>query len=487
MAIVAAYTVPHPPLAVPQVGRGREEGIASTLAAFRQVGREILELAPDTLVISSPHAPLYRDYLQVSSGKGARGSFARFGAPRPAYEVAYDEPFAKALDRACREEGLDGGTAGRQTAELDHGVMVPLHFIQEAYGEAAPAPDFPTVVRIGLSGLTPLEHYRMGMLVQRVAAELGRRTVYVASGDCSHKLAEDGPYGFSPQGPEFEEALEGWLARADFLGLLTCDPDLAERAAECGLRSFQMMAGALDRTAVEGEVLSHEGPFGVGYLVSRFTPQGEEGADASRAFDVELPRAQALLDLKAREEEGLLCSLARASMTAYVREGRRIEPGEALPGLLARKGGDAEEREGLAALLAAPAACFVSLKKHGELRGCIGTLAPARADLAHEICANAISAATADPRFPRVRPSELPELALDVDVLSRPEHCELGDLDPARYGVIVSTGDGRRGVLLPDLAGVDTVEEQVDIACHKAGIYDGETFSVERFTVERHL
>ena len=131
------------------------------------------------------------------------------------------------------------------------------------------------------------------------------------------------------------------------------------------------------------------------------------------------------------------------------------------------------------------AACFVSLKKHGELRGCIGTLEPAAADLGAEIARNARSAAFHDPRFQRVRADELPALTCSVDVLSPSAPCTRSDLDPAVYGVIVLAGF-RRGVLLPDLQGVDSVEQQVDIALQKAGIGRGEAFTLERFTVTRY-
>jgi AmmeMemoRadiSam system protein A len=131
------------------------------------------------------------------------------------------------------------------------------------------------------------------------------------------------------------------------------------------------------------------------------------------------------------------------------------------------------------------AACFVSLKKRGELRGCIGTLEPAETALAAEIARNARSAAFHDPRFHRVRPDELPDLACSVDVLSPSEPCVAADLDPAVYGVIVLAGY-RRGVLLPDLQGVDTAEQQVAIALQKAGIDPDEAFTLERFTVTRY-
>jgi AmmeMemoRadiSam system protein A len=138
-----------------------------------------------------------------------------------------------------------------------------------------------------------------------------------------------------------------------------------------------------------------------------------------------------------------------------------------------------------APLYVRPAACFVSLKKHGVLRGCIGTLEPAEPDLGQEIARNACSSAFNDPRFPAVAEEELEALTCSVDVLGPCEPCELTDLDPAVYGIVVHAGV-RRGVLLPDLQGVETVSQQVRIALQKAGIRQDEPFTVERFTVTRY-
>ena len=132
-------------------------------------------------------------------------------------------------------------------------------------------------------------------------------------------------------------------------------------------------------------------------------------------------------------------------------------------------------------------ACFVSIKKDGELRGCIGTLSPLCASLDMEIIANAVSASTRDPRFPPMTSMrELDDVMFSVDVLSVPETVNgIEQLDPKKYGVIVSRGY-RRGVLLPDLEGVDTSGQQVQIAAMKAGLYDLEGVTLERFTVERY-
>lgn len=132
------------------------------------------------------------------------------------------------------------------------------------------------------------------------------------------------------------------------------------------------------------------------------------------------------------------------------------------------------------------AGVFVSIKKHGQLRGCIGTFVPSCKNVAEEIIRNAICSATEDPRFPPVQEEELDDLSYSVDILSQPEKVkDLNDLDPKRYGVIVASG-GRRGLLLPDLEGVDTVEEQIRIARLKAGIFEGEKIEIFRFEVRRY-
>ncbi|MBE0430136.1 MAG: AmmeMemoRadiSam system protein A [Thermoleophilia bacterium] len=132
------------------------------------------------------------------------------------------------------------------------------------------------------------------------------------------------------------------------------------------------------------------------------------------------------------------------------------------------------------------AACFVSIKRDARLRGCIGTLEPVEKELGLELVRNARSAAFADPRFSPVGGDELPYLSFSVDVLSRSEAVESNsELDCEKYGVIVSC-DYRRGVLLPDLEGVTSVEHQLSIACQKAGISPHEQFGIERFMVDRY-
>ena len=171
--------------------------------------------------------------------------------------------------------------------------------------------------------------------------------------------------------------------------------------------------------------------------------------------------------LKGTESDHFV-ALAKEAVEEYIRYGRVKLAPEPVPAELMTRSG-----------------AFVCLKRNGQLRGCIGTIEPTRATMAEEVIYNAISAAVEDPRFMPVTEDELDELAYSVDVLSHAEPCELIDLDPGKYGVIVESG-GRRGLLLPDLEGVDTVEDQVGIAMQKAGIRLGEPVCLYRFQVVRH-
>lgn len=461
MGILAGIMVPHPPLIVPAVGRGGERAIGATVRAYERAAEFAAAFKPETLVITSPHAPMYADYFHVSPGAGAFGDFAQFGAPQETFDVSYDAEFVRALESDAREAGFPAGTLGERDKKLDHGVMVPLHFLSRAFGT------LPKVVRAGLSGLPLTEHYKFGRLVAETAEKLGRRVVIVASGDLSHKLKADGPYGFSPDGPRYDERVMDVMSRGAFGELFDFSEDFCESAAECGHRSFVIMAGAFDGRAVRVERLSHEGPFGVGYGVCAFEGGGRD--DSRRFLEIyEEKEKRRLAAIRTAEDEYV--RLARASVERYVRTGRRLEMPDGLPDDMTRR------RAGV----------FVSLHKDGRLRGCIGTITPVESCVAQEIIDNGVSAASRDPRFNPVEPDELERLVYSVDVLEPPERIESpSQLDVKKYGVIVTRGY-KRGLLLPNLDGVTDVAQQIVIAKQKAGIAPGEDVELERFEVTRH-
>lgn len=458
--IPAAIMVPHPPLIVPEVGRGEEAKIQKTIEAYKKAAEWITAYRPETIVILSPHQTMYADYFHISPGKKAKGDLGNFRAGDVKFEVSYDTEFVEKLCDLAEKRNLPAGTLGEREKKLDHGTMVPLYFIEQFCRDYQ-------IVRIGLSGLALARHYELGKCIREAAQSLSRRTVIVASGDLSHRLKEDGPYGYQPEGPEYDKRIMEVMGAGNFAELFEFSENFCEKAGECGHRSFTIMAGAFDKTEVKSEKLSYEGPFGVGYGVCTFEASRE---NPLRNFREQFEERERKRLAALREKEDPYVKLARKTIESYIISGRKPQMPEGLP----------------AELLERRAGAFVSIKKDGQLRGCIGTIQAAQSCLAEEIMENAVSASVRDPRFSPIEPEELEHLVISVDVLGETESISSKEeLDTKRYGVIVTKGR-RRGLLLPNLEGIDTVEEQIAIAKRKAGIGESEDVELERFEVVRH-
>ena len=313
MGILGAIMVPHPPLIIPDVGKGEEHKIQRTIDAYQEAVRRVAALLPETIVLISPHQVMYADYFHISPGKGAEGNFGQFGAGRTKIEATYDTEFVEKLCRLTTLKGLPAGTEGERKRQLDHGTMVPLYFMNQYFRQYR-------LVRIGLSGLSFAKHYELGQCVKEAAELLGRRTVVIASGDLSHRLKEDGPYGYQKEGPEYDRRIMRVMGQASFGELLEFGEDFCEKAGECGHRSFTIMAGTLDRTNVQAENLSYEGPFGVGYGVCAYEVVGSNAAQNYKEQYEEKERARIM---EQRAQEDAYVQLARNAVEAYVR-GRKV-------------------------------------------------------------------------------------------------------------------------------------------------------------------
>jgi len=271
MALKAAYILPHPPLAVPEIGRGEEAKIADTLEGYREVARRIAAHKPDTVVFISPHSAYYADWVYIASGDGASGSFGKFGVSRLGFKLHYDRALTEAIESEATKNCIPAGPVSKTPRELDHGVLVPLYFIDKEL----PTSTF-RAVSIGGSGLPTRDLITFGNCLAYTFDESESRIVFVASGDLSHKLTKDGPYGFDPAGPLFDCAFGEVVQNGLPLRFNEIDPAICEDAAECGLSGFIMLAALLDETVrltstgFTSELLSHEGPFGVGYGVAAF-------------------------------------------------------------------------------------------------------------------------------------------------------------------------------------------------------------------------
>ena len=477
-SLVFAGIAPHPPIMVPEVGRDAIAEVRSSIEGMAELTRRIIDCQTETVILISPHAPLEASAFVAYDGPQLYGDFANFRAPTATAHAELDGELLDEITRSAATENLV--VLKIRGRDLDHGTAVPLYFLQRNGWHGK-------VVALGYTFLSNEDHLRFGNCISSAVAQLGRRVAFVASGDLSHRLKRGAPAGYSPEAHLFDEEVVDAIRGGATDRIVNIDQDLRRTAGECGYRSMLVALGIIKDANKSTEVISYEAPFGVGYLVAQLinlTPKASDkiaggkrpqlapasdveeflSEPAERATDVHRPSGTA------RASDGIP-ALARRTIETFVNSGTIIEASEELPAELNVRAG-----------------CFVSIKTHnGDLRGCIGTIEPVKETLAQEIIANAVSAATLDPRFSPVRADELPNLKYSVDVLSPPELCTSADLDPSIFGVIVEDANGvLRGLLLPNLASVETAEQQIEIASRKAGIAPGTPMKISRFRAERY-
>ncbi len=429
--------MPHPPVAVPDVGRSSTELIEATALAMREVASLAARSDPELLIVISPHGSSSASGVTVCAWEDMNYDLARFGAPNARVSFTGDIPLARILTADLGTLGvevrhLDSGSGPRE----DHGSTVPLIYMRRA-GVGA------RLLVINGINVQPNQAVLLGRAISDAVSRAGRRAFYIISGDLSHRLTPDAPAGYDPMGRAFDAKVTDLLAQGDAQGILTLDRQLVQRAGECGYLPICAAMGVVDGR-FRSRILSYEGPFGVGYAVALIYPGEHNGA--------------------------LYTDLAAAAVARALRDNEQYGTGFALPPELLRRSG-----------------AFVTIRRHGLLRGCIGTVHPLKPTLADEIAVNAIAAATRDGRFHPLERHELDSIEISVDVIGPLERIPGPRfLDPAKYGVVVEQA-GRTALLLPDLEGIDTVSEQVSAVLEKAGIASCETeISYQRFVVERY-
>jgi len=451
-SLVFSGIAPHPPIMVPEVGGASINQVRASIDAMGELTRRIIESGAETVVLISPHAPLESHAFVAYQTPLLYGDFADFRAPGAKVEFPLNTELLLAINEVAAHE--DCQVSMIENHDLDHGTSVPLYFLQR-HGWTG------RIVCLGYSFLSNQEHLNFGFCIRRAIDHVGRAVAFIASGDLSHRLKPDAPAGYNPAAHAFDEQVVDAIHQNSPELIIDIDQDLRRTAGECGYRSMLVVLGAVRELPSDSEVLHYEAPFGVGYLVAQLTSSKAAGRSERQnaAFD-DSPEEKLAEDLP---------SLARRAIEAFALTGNRLS--------IPRTSG----------LLSARAACFVSIKTlAGGLRGCIGTIEPAKDTLAEEVISNAINAATRDPRFKPVSSDELSDLRYSVDILGAPEPTTLADLDPALYGVIVEDESGElRGLLLPDIEGVDTAAQQVEIAARKAGIAPGKPLKLSRFVVQR--
>ncbi len=450
---------PHPPIIIPSIGRGELKKALKTVEGMKLLSSIFSEANPALLIVITPHGSVFREGPAVLTDQHLSGDFSQFGFPDLKVEFETDPELVDLLRAETEFEPIkpvflsrSGGDRHVGRISLDHGAMVPLYYLNEA-GLKVPG----LHITFGFNPLKDL--YRFGAALRRAVEARGLPTAVLASGDLSHRLIPGAPAGYTPRGAEYDQLLVKLLREGRIDEILNMDSGLVEDAGECGLRSFVIALGMVEGVSINTEIISYEGPFGVGYLVAAIKPE-------TVSDSINEDQKKVLPDPAGEINPA---QLARHFLEKYFADGNLKDYPDPLPPDFQQKAG-----------------AFVSLKKAGALRGCIGTVEPVRKDLAAEIAANAVSAAIRDPRFPPVNPDELSAIDISVDVLGPMEPIGgLDELNPKDYGILVRSGN-RSGLLLPDLEGVDSSEEQVAIARRKAGIDPTEPTKLFRFKVTRY-
>ena len=264
---------------MPGIGRGRERQAVPTVEAVKRAAKEIGRDKPTTIILSSPHAPCFRDYVYMEDSETLAGDFAPFGSPDIRLSFQNNRGLVLSIAKKARDAGIGAGGLDEMqkrqygiSDRVDHGALVPFCFIEKEL-EAF------RLVLISTPFLPFREIYDFGKCIRSAVEESDERVVYIASGDLSHRLTPDAPAGYTPKGREYDEALVEKVRRADVKGLLETDMSLLEKAGECGTRSIVMMFGALEGSRLDPEIYSYEGPFGVGYLIAKINAP----ADAEKA------------------------------------------------------------------------------------------------------------------------------------------------------------------------------------------------------------
>ena len=470
MSILAAYLMPHPPLALKEIGNGKEDKIKNTIDAMGRISKKIALLKPQTIIVISPHGPLFSDGISIMYEKRLNGNFNKFGEYTLDYKKDNDiELIDKITEIAKKKYNLSGALIDKTTAryfdtsyELDHGTLVPLYFVDREYKSY-------NLISITYGLLSYQDLYKVGMALSESIFLLNRDVVVIASGDLSHRLKDFGPYDYNPVGERFDKKIIELLIDKKTTEIIAMDPEFCEEAGECGKRSIDILLGSLDSYDYNVEKLSYEGPFGVGYGVVSF--ENLRVRNKSLVNDIDKTREKYVKDKM--DKEDYFVRLARDTINMYIKFKKKFNFNKS-------------DYYKIDELRNIKKGVFVTIKDSGGLRGCIGTFLPTNDCIGEEIVENAISASTRDPRFPVIDISELEDLTITVDVLNTPEVLlDKSELDPLVYGVIVSSGY-KKGLLLPNLKGIDTVKKQLKVVLNKAGIKKSEKYTIEKFTITRH-
>lgn len=261
--IVFAAITPHSPLLLPTVGKKQQTKLKKTLAAMKQMEEDLYTVRPESIVIFTPHGQTLAEAFSIHVAERYETNFQEFGdfttrkifkanpllIERLKHHVRFTDSASHSLTLLIEDH-------------LDYGAAVPLSLL------AAHLPDV-SIVPIFHSGLALASHFAFGKSLHEELTRSKKRIAVIASADLSHRLTDKAPGGYSPDGKKFDEAVVHAMKNQNYNALFGLE-SAALNAKACGLRTIMMLLGVLDGVNCSPELLSYEGPFGVGYLSVRY-------------------------------------------------------------------------------------------------------------------------------------------------------------------------------------------------------------------------
>lgn len=265
MSLSFAAITPHPPIIIPEIGGEETKKVQKTIKAMEKLAQDLAKTEPDTIIIISPHGLIYPDRMNICGMPKLAGDFSQFGAPQITQKFENNLELAQKIDQKAQKEGIETllYDNGEEAYILDHGVMVPMYFLAQEIGTVK-------VLPIAYSYQSRQLHFAFGQVISDVLKKENTKIALIASGDLSHRLIPSAPAGYSFQGKNFDEKIVQLLKNNQVQKILELSEDFVEEAGECGYHSILILLGALYNRKYRPQILSYEGPFGVGYLVAEF-------------------------------------------------------------------------------------------------------------------------------------------------------------------------------------------------------------------------
>jgi len=262
MPLVFSAISPHPPVLIPEIGKDNLKKISKTEEAMKKLEQEFYASKPESILVISPHGQIFDDAFNINLSADYSANFKEFGDF--GLELKFKSDYLSIQEiRAADETHKAVPITLTSQNELDHGFSVPLYYLTQHLKNIP-------LIPVTYSGLDLQKHFEFGQFLYRQLAKINKRFGVLASGDLSHRLTKDAPGGYSAKGKEFDKKLAELVKKKDIKGILNIDPKLRQEAGECGLRSIAILLGMIESLNTKTEILSYEGPFGVGYMVCNF-------------------------------------------------------------------------------------------------------------------------------------------------------------------------------------------------------------------------